>query len=1418
MTDPVLGAIGQLDAAHPITLMPLRLETRFRRGPVAGSPDTAGELLVRIYPDSILADSHEPLLSQNEVAAGQDYWRRAFADGRENDAWTALLGEVRTPRAAWIVAQTTPSNVDQMAGRGATPAFPTLQTRPESWHQAPRAHGLPERWVISGFRGGERVMQVVGAPIRADLALTPRLVGDDTSAPRVDLSGDGLTVEPELAWAYDLAEAVQAGMAVRIPLSSIDMEDGFSTLLVVGLRTTTTADEQANDLADLLQAHQFSRGLGFVRQGTRTNNTGNGPSDYPPADPAGTVSFAVARGAPTANSGTDGGRFAAALGLPLSTVEHLAGAGRDEQSPAQAMVNALWPATIGYFLDQLFAPEVSQATVDAVRAWMQQWVRPRGPLPALRVGAVPYGVLPVAPLAAPPSAAPVGNAPPRLAGLVSRLAGIAATLVAGAPHVGRTTDPDRDLIELLGMDASASTARVRRTLGYDAAWNMFGFTGTDMARWETAQRQVGQTVLTAIGEAGRDPRAAYLSFAGRSDDFGGPMVAPAPLSETDPLPFDYIAWLATATPAQLRAQTAPPSDQPVTALLYLMLRHALLTEYDRTARRVLDLHGLLFAHEARETELIGILAAPPSGPPRPVVRGQPVPLPVPPPPQTRTAWDRFDMQVTGVTGNLTLGQFLADNGGPGTPSDIKAALRELADLRAALGTLTGLPTAELHRLFTETLDACSHRIDAWVTSLVTSRLAALRGATPGGTWLGCYGWVEDLRADPAGDRVDVTLPDGTTAKAQRDDAGFVTAPSMTHAATAAVLRSAYLARSGAAQEPYTVDLSSQRVRRALALLDAVRDEQPLGSVLGAAFERGLHEGHPGIELDRFIDPLRRLYPAVAGKTEATGEPSDAVAARSIVDGLALLQRGIPWGTGELTPSTQERAAVESELAALAESVDAVSDLLLAESVFQVVKGSPSGAAATLDTLATGRRPPEPEVVAAPRGGTVLHQRIAVLFGAGALPPAWAGVPPTPRAAAAPEVNAWLATLIGDPSQMECAAPTPVTLAQLGLHPIDLLQLSSSDLNALIVAHAGAPATVDYDAARPGRTPLGAVLELLRAAAELLGVGRALTSVDLLPPERATTPAADAMESELDGRAAGAVRALTQAGADLTTAQPNPPDAMLRDVAARFGITGPGPDVLAVVNTRLAAAANAASAADRLAAVFGRGFPVVPRFRPAAADLLGPALAAEPGLTDDPDSVVEGWLAQLARVRPAVRAWCDVRMLGRALGASIARPRIAQLGDTPRWAGLPFGTEEQRPRSGLVSLALAGASAPAPEQPWSGLLLDSWPEILPNREEDAGLAFHYDAPGSQAPQAILIAVSLAGAPGTAGTWSYEQVERTLLDTLTLAKIRALDLSNLGAFAQLVPMTFLAANQANAAVSTSFQGLLVADAVVTTPGGS
>jgi seryl-tRNA synthetase len=105
--------------------------------------------------------------------------------------------------------------------------------------------------------------------------------------------------------------------------------------------------------------------------------------------------------------------------------------------------------------------------------------------------------------------------------------------------------------------------------------------------------------------------------------------------------------------------------------------------------------------------------------------------------------------------------------------------------------------------------------------------------------------------------------------------GFVHAPSLNHAATAAVLRSGYLAhRSAGGDQPFAIDLSSERVRRARWLLEGVRQGQSLAALLGYRFERGLHENHPGLELDYLVDkfrtlaPLGEIYRARAEKWEA----------------------------------------------------------------------------------------------------------------------------------------------------------------------------------------------------------------------------------------------------------------------------------------------------------------------------------------------------------------------------------------------------------------------------------------------------------------------------------------------------------------------------------------------------------------------
>jgi hypothetical protein len=251
--------------------------------------------------------------------------------------------------------------------------------------------------------------------------------------------------------------------------------------------------------------------------------------------------------------------------------------------------------------------------------------------------------------------------------------------------------------------------------------------------------------------------------------------------------------------------------------------------------------------------------------------------------------------------------------------------------------------------------------------------------------------------------------------------------------------------------------------------------------------------------------------------------------------------------------------------------------------------------------------------------------------------------------------------------------------------------------------------------------------------------------------------------------------------------------------------------LTTLISRRKAALAASSASDRLQAIFGRAFTVIARFRPAAVELLGPALASEPDFDPDGEEGVERWFAGLGRVREPIAAWRRLVLYQRALGRMQERPRIVQLPleinpAIARWAALPF--DATRPRAGLVSIAIDGGTPPQAGDAWAGLLLDSWPELIPNEEEDAGVAFNFDAPGAQAPQAVLLAVSPPGQKN----WSFDLLEQTLFHALDLARIRTVDLAPLGAYGQLIPMSFLTANPRNNAIATSFAGLTTADPVI------
>jgi hypothetical protein len=93
-------------------------------------------------------------------------------------------------------------------------------------------------------------------------------------------------------------------------------------------------------------------------------------------------------------------------------------------------------------------------------------------------------------------------------------------------------------------------------------------------------------------------------------------------------------------------------------------------------------------------------------------------------------------------------------------------------------------------------------------------------------------------------------------------------------------------------------------------------------------------------------------------------------------------------------------------------------------------------------------------------------------------------------------------------------------------------------------------------------------------------------------------------------------------------------------------------------------------------------------------------------------------------------------------------------------------------------------------------------------EQTGIALHYDNPGADAPQAILIAVPPTSRP----LWDLASLLAILNETLDLAKVRTVDGELLGALGQVLPAIYLADSTEEVTVRTQFAGTLTTETTV------
>ena len=143
--------------------------------------------------------------------------------------------------------------------------------------------------------------------------------------------------------------------------------------------------------------------------------------------------------------------------------------------------------------------------------------------------------------------------------------------------------------------------------------------------------------------------------------------------------------------------------------------------------------------------------------------------------------------------------------------------------------------------------------------------------------------------------------------------------------------------------------------------------------------------------------------------------------------------------------------------------------------------------------------------------------------------------------------------------------------------------------------------------------------------------------------------------------------------------------------------------------------------------------------------------------------------------------------------------IAQLpyGEDDRWVGLPLEAGKSLP-GGKLSLAVQSAGKLDVRKPLAGVLIDEWVEVVPSTTETTGIALQYDQPNAAPPQTILIAVP----PEIESPWTIWSLQQVLLETLDLARIRAVDPVTLDEVGHYLPALYFAYNTLGDTVSTDF----------------
>jgi len=1003
------------------------------------------------------------------------------------------------------------------------PAYPqNITIKNDSWTQAPVSRVMPDRFVVSLYKNGQKSYEVVGNPI-SDTITVGINPNDNDEYYTPDENGD-FTLSPDLKWIYDFEEAVKVGMAVRVKITEDEANpnsttSGFDKITVLGIKAANTPDVSKKAIEDLFDSHHYTgKGFKLIPQGTPTNNTDKKASGFLSVEIDPETSFKVERfGAQYINttnvlSKADGQWLTEALGINMNAFQNIMYSPGLDIRDAIAMNMALWQGTMGTYLEEMFNRLLTVKDIKTLRSFFVTNVKGRGGLPSLQVADQPYGIIPATAYSRLNLKVPSSKQDSLATADEVFLQKIKTVVVDILGEHWKTLATSNvksinDFISGSGDALSSSQAGLMGMLGLHAASEEYyqrysagqGYAGNFNSLITTAKSGAGTTTwnqtewenlvnefddifgaLLPTDNIYKDSNIFNTTFLQSTRLLSGQLVDRFPLSEARqvnninnvPTNINYIKYLFETTLNNIKDDITNKTE-PSSSLLYIMLRYAQFMQYWDASMEVLIQGGYLNGETAvgngdrkgyRYFNGAGTTSVPP-----------------------RSKWFYLFTDMFGLRGRrnetLTMAEYLETD----LIRKYPVATAGLKDFKKALYVLQDLSTAKLERVFTEHLDVCSHRLDAWYLGLTHKHLINLRSQQQkkSGIYLGAYGYLEAIkpaarRKDLQGNDIVYGYNEGNPLPVSKapGNQGYIHGPSLGHAITAAILRNGYITHS-TSDNPglMAVDISSERVRKAMFYIEGVTSGQPLSALLGYQFERALRDKYDvALAMQLWVYELRKLFPLAANKiasTQTSTKPVENLAADNVIDGLKMIEafktQSAPFTGGtvtlpNLTDSTVKTGII-AEINSLLDALDALADLTLAEGVFQLSQGNAERSHAVMDALAQANKPiPTPEIINTPRSGTSITNRVSIGMNPIAKPVdaaglsttvlsanPWPTVTMTPRALSELSLNSWLGSVIAsDPTTVRCQvkyanATTPnskttgeILLNELLLQPIDLM--------------------------------------------------------------------------------------------------------------------------------------------------------------------------------------------------------------------------------------------------------------------------------------------------------------------------------------------------------------------------------------------